>query len=237
MQRNFSEENKGCKYGVSSGITWFFEHEEQGIILEDDCIPQPDFFSFCEKMLTLYANNDKVMHINGTTFIQDTTGRSHYFSQVPHVWGWATWRWAWQKVDLEMKERTHVARQKSFLKLFKNKIDAWYWMDLFRYVNQKNVDTWDVSWVYSVMSQGGVCVACPTNMVENIGFDEEATHTKKVNLATLPAQQRDSLGQIEPTAVKVDKEMDHMIMKKVFHGGWVSRITRIIKMVFFRYHG
>jgi GT2 family glycosyltransferase len=94
----FRNENLGCKKGVSSAITWFFEQEEQGIILEDDCVPNLDFFTFCESLLDRYAEDERVSVITGNNF-QNNKWRgdaSYYFSKYNHCWGWASWRRSWK---------------------------------------------------------------------------------------------------------------------------------------------
>lgn len=106
IKKNYNEENLGCKKAVSNAITWFFENEEQGIILEDDVVPNKSFFNFTSSLLEHYRYNSKVMYISGNNFLGNKTNvnGSYYFSIYPHIWGWATWRRAWKLFDRDIKD-------------------------------------------------------------------------------------------------------------------------------------
>lgn len=147
IETNFSETNLGCKVGVSSAITWFFSRVEEGIILEDDCIPDPSFFPYCAELLERYRNNERVMHINGTTLLDINEVRepnhSYHFSHIDSVWGWATWRRAWKLYDIDMLYADTLYEDRATQKAFKRKIDLKFWLELFRHVREKNIDTWD----------------------------------------------------------------------------------------------
>ncbi|QNF32333.1 nucleotide-diphospho-sugar transferase [Adhaeribacter swui] len=184
VKRLIRKENLGCKMAVSSAITWFFEHEEQGIILEDDCLPSSSFFNYCEYLLDKYKYNDSIMHINGVNF-QDGIVRgtgSYYFSKICHVWGWATWRRAWEKYDIEMKEVETFFEYNIYKSVINYPNSLKYWQSAFYKTKQGLIDTWDYQWVYSVWKNNGLAIASNYNLVSNIGFDEMATHTKDIDL-------------------------------------------------------
>lgn len=217
---NFSEKNLGCKEAVSKGITWFFEHVDEGIILEDDCIPSPSFFPFCDQLLERYRSNKEVMHINGTTFLtpQEATNQSdsYHFSRIPHVWGWATWKRAWSMYDIDMKGIDSV--QNSFP-------HAKYWKNLWKHVRNKKIDTWDAQWVYSIMSNGGLTITPTDNLIENIGFDGDATHTKTGNAFARKAAIVDTV-LTHPAAIVIDEAADEKVMSKVYiRGFWKKLIS------------
>lgn len=180
----FREENLGCKMAVSSAITWFFEHEEQGIILEDDCLPSQSFFSFCQELLEKYRHDTRVMAISGDNFQDGRTSRnySYYFSRYSHVWGWASWRRAWQLYDRNISTWPEV-KENGFLSDISGNDEAFiqFWQNIFDKTYAGMIDTWDFQWLYTCWVQSGLVVLPNVNLVSNIGFGEDATHTFQTN--------------------------------------------------------
>ncbi|MBS4062395.1 MAG: nucleotide-diphospho-sugar transferase [Bacteroidetes bacterium] len=176
----FRVENLGCKYAVSGAITWFFEHEEQGIILEDDCLPDQSFFWFCEELLERYKYDLRVWHIGGSNF-QNGIKRGdgdYYFSKYNHVWGWAGWASRWKKYDVELDT---IKDAKFIERTFKNKDVVKLWTKSFNDMKAKKIDTWDYQYVFSMWDSGGLAILPNVNMISNIGFGIDATHTFGVN--------------------------------------------------------
>jgi hypothetical protein len=174
----FREKNLGCGKAVSEAITWFFQHVEQGIILEDDCLPDLSFFHFCDQLLNYHRDNHKVMHIGGTNFLYPNFKYTYdyYFSKYPHVWGWATWRRAWEKYDFHISNITEPPIER-ILNLYPCSTDeAKYWLSIYR--NLRDIDTWDYQWIFSIWVHGGYSIVPSINLVSNIGFGIDATHTK-----------------------------------------------------------
>lgn len=171
----FRRENLGCGKAVFSAINWFFEYEKQGIILEDDCLPNPSFFFFCETLLNKYQQDESVLHISGSNFqFGNIVGDgSYYFSKYARIWGWATWRRAWEKIDFELSNLD------TYLEKEKNLSD--YWKD--NLINTKNnkIDTWDFQWIYTIWLLNGKTITPNVNLVKNIGYNEDATHTVKAH--------------------------------------------------------
>ncbi len=179
LKTRFLEKNLGCKMAVSSAITWFYKNVEEGIILEDDCLPDLSFFYFCEELLNYYRNNERIMHIGGANF-QDGRQRgdgSYYFSQINHIWGWATWRRAWRLYDVEMKSYPDFLNQEKLMQSFPNSSICKFWKKNYDLVYRKEKDTWDIQWQYAIISSGGFAITPNTNLVKNIGFGDNATHT------------------------------------------------------------
>ena len=176
----FRQENEGCGRGVANAISWFFSQVPYGIILEDDCLPDASFFPFCAEMLQCYAENQEVMFISGNCRFapNDLAGKesSYHFLRTSGIWGWATWQRAWQNFDYEMQDfETSLPAIKA---LFSNK-EAEIWEARFREIYKQNrQDVWDYQWHYSVFKHEGLCIVPNVNLVQNVGFDEEATHTK-----------------------------------------------------------
>ena len=186
----FREENLGCRRGVSGAIDWFFKHEPEGIILEDDCLPSPTFFQFCQDLLEYYRNDERVMMIGGVNFQSGwrRTDNSYYFSNYTHIWGWASWRRAWQHYDVTMSQWPFI-RDYGYLKdIYKNQRLIQNWTHIFEQVYQERIDTWDYQWHLACLAQHGLCILPNINLVSNLGFNAEATHTVTVNrLANMPS--------------------------------------------------
>jgi len=213
----FREENLGCKYAVSSAITWFFEHEEQGIILEDDCLPNSDFFRFCDEMLCRYKENDTIWVITGNNF-QNGVVRgdgSYYFSRYNHVWGWASWRRSWSKYDVEIDAWNEWKISIEFNKYFNNKRERNYWLRAFDDVKSGKIDTWDYQWTFCVFKNNGLTVTPNINLVENIGFGKDATHTKNRIKADLSAH---SIGYIRhPSKIERNIPADNYVFNHILN--------------------
>ena len=176
----FRDKNLGCKKGVSTAITWFFEHEEQGIILEDDCVPNLDFFTFCEDLLDRYFKDERISTITGNNF-QNGKWRgnaSYYFSKYNHCWGWATWRRSWKNYDGDIKFWPEWSNSKNWINFISNKVERRYWQNIFKRVHSGQIDSWAYPWTASVWYKKGLTITPNVNLVSNIGFGENATHTK-----------------------------------------------------------
>src|SRR5262245_13627116 len=179
----FRERNLGCRQAVSSAITWFFEQEPEGIILEDDCLPSQSFFPFCAELLARFRDDERIMCITGCNFQQNMKGYpySYYFSKYIHVWGWATWRRAWRTYDDAMKFYPEFVHY-NFLESFScsgSFLD--YWKNEFDHVYRRTLDTWDYVWLFSCWANSGLTCTPHVNLVSNIGFGPNATHTHDYN--------------------------------------------------------
>lgn len=181
VKKLYRKKNLGCKYAVSSAIDWFFENVEEGIILEDDCLPSQSFFRFCQEMLDKYKNDEKIMHVSGTNVEGiSKIEKDYFFSKCYNVWGWATWRRAWKKYDVEMKEWKNIRFSKKFLNIiegysFPNKIKSWR---LYQLTYLKKIDTWDYQWDL-ICKLSGLSIIPSKNFITNIGFSSDATHTSE----------------------------------------------------------
>jgi hypothetical protein len=220
-KRLYRDKNFGCKLAVSGAIDWFFENVEEGIILEDDCLPDQTFFKFCEQMLVRYRDDHRVMHISGDNF-QNGVHRgekeaSYYFSKYPHIWGWATWRRAWKKYDVKIKSWGEVKKDLKIINLS----GLWaklYWKVIFDLVNRGKIDTWDYQWLYACWINGGKTITPNINLVRNIGFWEQATHTRKPS-AWIRGLKSESLEfpLVHPKSTEIDNAADSFAAKKFFN--------------------
>ncbi|TAG07164.1 MAG: nucleotide-diphospho-sugar transferase [Cytophagia bacterium] len=186
----FREKNLGCGVAVSEAITWFFENVEQGIILEDDTLPDLSFFTFCEELLNYYKDDERVMHIGGTSFQMGKIrgNASYYFSKYTHIWGWATWQSSWIKYDFRINNKigNNLLSILDYYNFSNN--EKTYWLNIFNQIEQ--IDTWDYQWFFSIWKSKSVSIVPNVNLISNLGFGDDATHTKSVNklsyLKTIP---------------------------------------------------
>jgi len=177
---NYSEVNLGLKERISSGLNWVFDNCDEAIILEDDCLPNQSFFKYCEQLLEFYRNEDQIMMVSGDNF-QFGTKRgnySYYFSRYFHIWGWATWKRAWQYYDVSMNKWPTLRDTSWLYELFKNKIIVNYWKIIFDDVYNGKINSWAYQWFFSGLVLKGLAVMPNVNLVSNLGFDTRATHTK-----------------------------------------------------------
>lgn len=175
----FREKNLGCGLAVSQAISWFFENEDEGIILEDDIIPHMDFFAYCEELLDKYRDSNEIGIISGRNhlFGKRMSDESYYFSSIPHIWGWATWRKVWQKYNyrvtqIDFSGLSDIMRQKEFSRKTIN-----YWHYVYLQIKNGRIDTWDYQLTLMCFYYNLLSITPNTNLVQNIGFDEDATHT------------------------------------------------------------
>ncbi len=175
----FSETNLGCKNRVSSGLDWVFEMVEEAIILEDDCVPHPTFFRFCDELLAYYRCDRRVMVVAGNNFQvgRKRTNDSYYFSRYNHCWGWATWKRAWSYYDNDMKLWPTMREQNWLQDILGDRKAVKTWRSIFQSVYENSVNSWALRWTLSCWLQSGLTVLPNVNLVSNIGFGTDASHT------------------------------------------------------------
>lgn len=217
----FRPANLGCKIAVSEAISWFFEHEECGIILEDDCLPDRSFFTFCTAMLAAYRDDTRIMQISGTNFIGSYTPDPQYscfFSKYGGIWGWASWRRAWKHFDLS-PEKYHQAKATEILKGFLGNAYAWR-MSLYEQVFEKNLDTWDYQWSFARAINSGLSIVPAVNLVKNIGFGTDASHTQKTTSVLADMQTNElNVKHFKPNPFVVpDPYYDERLIRKLSDG-------------------
>jgi FkbM family methyltransferase len=183
VHTRFIDENLGCKRAVSGAIDWFFEHVEEGIILEDDCLPHASFFSYCAAMLEHYRDDPSIGMISGDNFRPQSewSPEGHGFSIFTFIWGWATWRRAWRHYDADIYDWQECKRSGWLRDLFRRPEAVTYWTDVFDRCHSGQINSWDYSWSYSCWRAGFLSVIPGCNLVTNIGFGERSTHTKEAS--------------------------------------------------------
>jgi len=221
VHRRYLDNNLGCKKAVSSAISWFFNNEDRGIILEYDCLPHASFFSFCEDMLEKYNDNESVMHISGSNFqdglLRGEDDSSYYFSAITGVWGWATWKRSWDCYDPNANDIEDFIDSGRIHKLLTARRTRKYWSK--RFLNVKsgvNTSSWAIPWAYSVMKYGGLCINPNQNLVSNIGFNAGATHAfdESSEFSCVPVV---NIGKItHPKHIFIDFEADNYATRKSY---------------------
>jgi hypothetical protein len=177
---------------MSTGIDWVFSQVERAILLEDDCLAEPSFFDYCQELLDRYALESRVMMISGDNFHfgSSQTTDSYYFSRVPHIWGWATWRRAWQRYDVTMSGWPALRESDWLARYLGDDHLARHFLNVFDNIHAGRIDTWDLQWTLAIWSHDGLCIAPDVNLISNIGFGPLATHTRSPRSphACLPTQ-------------------------------------------------
>jgi hypothetical protein len=230
----FADSNMGCKRRVASGIDWIFEQVEEAIILEDDCLPDPSFFRYCEEMLTRYRDNERVGMVSGGNlqFGRRRGSGSYYFSKYTHIWGWASWRRAWKHYDRDLTLWPAFRDQGLLTEFFETPGEQEYWRNSFQWVHEGSLDTWDVSWTFTAITHGLLQVVPNVNLISNIGFGANATHTHVVGVhANMPTQPIE-FPLVHPTFVLADIEADRHIAQDQLAPSFMKRKWRRIQRMF-----
>lgn len=231
IRENFSPENLGCRKRVTSGLDWVFEQEDRAIILEDDCIPEPEFFPWVEEMLERYKTETKVLSVSGTNLRPElcTPTEDCTFSKYAMFWGWATWRRAWQKNDRDLSQFPNACQTHLLKRWLGRRRAEWYWRYLLTHVKS----SWGYRWSFTHFVNEAYCVLPTVNLIDNIGMtDEQATHTSSnpYQLAKVEkdwCQPKSGPSQVEGN-MKLDKWIDdHFYSRSLLERAkWIIRRAR-----------
>lgn len=229
IKRLYSTANQGSRFGVSRAIDWFFSEVEEGIILEDDCVPHPDFFKFSSILLDRYRHDTRVWCISGNNF-QDGQWRgdgSYYFSRIPLIWGWATWRRCWQHYDDNLKLWPALRDSGLLETIFEDPLERSYWSGIWqRLKDEGKPEAWDYRWSLTCVANSGLTVEPNRNLVSNVGFGPGGTHTTSIAPLTKADQ---GLGElIHPSFVIRDERACRYTFDTHFGGaGWRESLKLI----------
>lgn len=228
VKTRFLEKNSGgCAYGVSGAVTWFFEQEKDGIVLEDDCVPSQSFFGYCEELLDRYKDDKRVWHISGTgQYKDDSATDTYYFTKIQHCWGWAGWADRWKHFKLDVTDYN----LKDLKKLSDDVFVQEYWQKELKRVQDNKAFTWDYQWALIIVAKNGYCINPYKNMITNIGFIGE--HFNGEN-PSLMAKRYEIEGKIKhPKKVEYNRKAVDFIYYKCFnikkiYRHWYERIFSI----------
>lgn len=219
VHRDFADSNMGCKMRVSSGLNWVFAKADRAIVLEDDCIPNDDFFAFCGDLLDRYGDDDRVAAITGDNF-QDGISRgggAYYFSKYNHVWGWATWRRSWCRYDGTIRFWPRWKESLHWAEIHPDPLERRYWEGVFDRVYREQIDSWAYPWTASTWYYDGLIATPNVNLVSNIGVGPDATHTNA--LVDKPGRATEPIGRlVRPRQVRQDEEADRYAFDHHFGG-------------------
>ena len=235
IKKKYLISNQGCRKAVSNGISWFFKNENHGIILEDDCIPNLDFFKFCSINLKKYENSKKIGTITGNNFQKKTNIKeTYYYSKYPHCWGWATWRRSWKIYNKKISFWPYYKNTNKWKNFFSSSIEQRYWTKIFNQIYKRKIDSWAYPWSLCLWKNNLLTITPSMNLVKNIGFGKGATHTtskqddQKYKLNKLPKK-----WQI-PKNVHQNTLADEYVFKNHFKGKnylWPYRFLFLIKIL------
>ena len=226
----FRDNNLGCGLAVSGAISWFFEHVEEGIILEDDCLPHADFFSYCETMLDRYRHELRVATIAGTHFLPTTLPheQSHYVSKYFQMWGWATWRRTWEVYDFDLSTLNLESCRELLEAIHPIAVECDYWTHIFNALRAGAIDTWDFQVFFCAWRAGAHHVMPGRNLISNIGYGPAATHTNFASsMAEIPTQPHVVGPEVVP--LTPDPIVDNLIfylrfLESLTHTYWLEQI-------------
>lgn len=219
VHKNYTKINLGLKERFSTGISWVFEHTDRAIFIEDDCVPDPSFFTFCDQLLEKYKDNEKVVSIAGNNFQPPNTRitESYYYSRYPHVWGWATWKRVWDQYDSNISDWPK-RRASGWLKsvypgqFFIRK----FWAYIYDRLYAGQINTWDYQLTYLSQKLGGYNIIPRVNLVSNIGYGEDATNLKKKNKTISVPTAPISFPLVHPKVLKYNQVADRYIEELVY---------------------
>ncbi len=208
----FRDENLGCGRAVGGAITWFFENEKDGIILEDDCVPNQSFFRFCEELLDKYADDKRIWVVSGMNPLVETDIKeSYYFAKIAQCWGWATWADRWAKFDIDYNmEKFGFENLKNFSPRLNVQMHMFSTM---KRLEKDPYNTWDYQWVFAIAKENGLCINPAKNMVTNIGdFGAHAHGSKNDPSLNHPTWELDKI--VHPQSYDVDEKLIYQIYKR-----------------------
>jgi hypothetical protein len=241
IKKKFMDHNLGGPKAGYDSISWFFSSENQGIILEDDCIPNTDFFKFCDELLEYYKDDHRVGHVTGSNFQNGNIrgDATYYFSKYTHTWGWASWRRSFLNWKLILKNWSEIKKSKLLEKYYNDKFEKKYWEKIFDDLNNGISVHWDYSWMLKQWIDGSLTATPNKNLVINIGYDESATHEldPTSELRNLKLEKIENI--IHPDEIKVNTLADIFAFDFVykgqiyrFPGNLLNFLKKIFRIVF-----
>ncbi len=234
VQKDYSNNNIGLRKRVSTGLNWVFENTEEAIILEDDCVPHPTFFRFCEELLDYYRNEDKIMVISGTypLLLQTPENNSYFFSAFNRCIGWATWRRAWINYDDKINNWPNLSKSDFLLKILGDEKSVKYWNIILQEVYEEKINSWGYRFQFSCWQNDGLVIIPTVNSVTNIGFGKDATNTKGPGKRNIVYPSDEIIFPLKhPKIIERDEQLDKFITKKIHRFSARDKTIRFIKKI------
>jgi len=216
----FHDEHLGKSKNVHQAISWLFEHEEEGIILFDDTLPNIDFFHYCEQLLERYRNVPEVMHIGANylerrkKYLKD----SYHYTAYSFIWGFATWRSAWKGFNLEIRKNSDELFNNVVNKYVTNPLEKIFCHRIYNTLSKYNLDYWEYQYNFHIWMHSGLCISPNVNLVTNVGFKKRRRRIRKLMKETAPI-----LPLQHPGSIERNRKADNYIFRKVYKRG-LSRV-------------
>lgn len=231
VHTNYADVNLGCRRRIISGLDWAFDLVDEAIILEDDCVPTPGFFRFCEELLHRYRDDHSIAQIGGVNFQNGICRNdySYYFSRHGHIWGWATWRRAWRLRDGSLEQWRSRLDGKWLKQVLPNWRERMFWGTVFDGVASGKIDAWSYEWILTTWLNGMLSIVPSSNLVSNIGFGPEATHTKTIGpQANMPTEEIEFPLEHPPT-IERHQAADDFTDRTIFSRSTRHQLSKLIK--------
>lgn len=211
VHTKFENENLGCRRSVSEGLDWVFDQVDRAIILEDDCIPHPSFFRYCEELLEKYKDEKRISMISGDNFFSSQQFEASYsFSYHSLIWGWATWKRAWNEYrKAEQRGLSYYTQNFQALNtcMTKSRLEA------IKKTLEGKIDTWDYIWQFAMLIVGGLCIVPSKNIILNSGFDSAATHTKLATFHSKLPLDTITFPLVHPKKLEVSADFENAMVR------------------------
>jgi hypothetical protein len=238
LHKMFLKNNLGCGKGPAEAIGWFFQNVPEGIIIEDDCVPHPDFFGYCSQLLEKYRFNEKIMVIGATTYTDNyQCEHSYTFTIYPTMAAWATWRRVWNNYDYYLSNYSKELIKNKLKNYFHSEFEYNNWMALYNWiVDDHFASYWDWQLNFILYINDGIAIRPKKNMIKNIGYGPDATHTNYLVSENFTANREiySILPLIHPDKVEVDKKKDSLHYLKLHKSPWYKKVMRRInKLIHF----
>ena len=234
VQMKFSDINLGCGRAESSAMLWFFESVGEGIVIEDDTLPDSSFFTFCKELLEYYRNDESVRMIGGNNFQKGAQrgDGSYYFSKYTHSWGYASWWRAWEDYDFKLANINDDEFRSLLYQQFERADEREYWWGVYKNFRDGKYDTWDFQFLFTMWKNGGKTIIPNANLVTNMGFGNNATHTIRADdpMANI------SLGSIKkivhPSNMKISDAADMFFFRNFLKPvtKWKRRFKKVMNI-------
>lgn len=241
LSTRFRRDNLGCRAAVADALNWFFEQETEGIVLEDDCLPHPDFFAYCEWALNTYRDDSHIWHISGMGAPgKSAPGPALTLTHFPFIWGWATWRNRWQHYHDQIK-LNDADLQTQIARIIPSRHGRRYWFEKLQQVREGLINTWDYQWMLALWVQDGLALTPNQSFIRNIGFDGTGTHTTEGSSPGEFAPLTTNGWSAPPTATgtpQFEPAVDAVILERVFHieaNDWKDRWRSVLHHRFVRW--
>lgn len=229
--REYAAGNLGCRDRVSSGLRWVFDRVPEAIILEDDCVPDESFFPFCDELLERYRDDRRVAQITGANNQKGRTRgpHSYFFSRYNGVWGWASWRRAFDLYDPHIARWPELRDSGWLARVLGSRPQVRYWTRVFQDTYDGRIDTWDYQWVFASWLHGMLSLVPNRNLVRNIGFGSGATHTRGQDTFATDRLEAIDFPLSHPADVARDRRADRFTEGLEYSEPWLLRARRALR--------